>query len=129
MNDDRHLHLTRRERQIMDALYAEADLSVNRIAERLPDPPTPMAIRNMLRILDGKGLIKRRKEGREYRYSPRTQRRRAGRSAMHKVLETFFDGSLESAMGAYLADRNVKLTRQQRDALHALIEQARDRET
>ena len=112
----------------MDVLYAEGDLNVAQIAERLPDPPTSMAMRNMLRRLDDKGLIKRRKSGREFLYSPKPQRRRAGRSAMHKVIQTFFDGSIENAMGAYLADRKVKLTEQQREALHALIEQARDRE-
>ena len=47
--------LTRRERQIMDALYARGEATVNQVVEALPDPPTPLAVRRMLHILEEKG--------------------------------------------------------------------------
>ena len=124
---DPHQHLSRRERQIMDALYAQGELSINALAEHLPEPPTSMAIRNMVLILARKGLVARRKAGREYLYRPKAPRRRTGQSAMHKVVQTFFDGSLEQALGAYLAGRSVKLTKEQRERLHEMIDQARTR--
>ncbi|MFA9477995.1 BlaI/MecI/CopY family transcriptional regulator [Phycisphaerales bacterium AB-hyl4] len=124
---DPHLHLSRRERQIMDALFAEGELTINQLRDHLPDPPTPMAIRNMVRILDEKGLLLRRKVGREFHYRPRRQRARAGQSALKKVLNTFFDDSIEKAMGAYLADRSANLSDDERQRLHEMIDAARKR--
>ncbi|MEX0652566.1 MAG: BlaI/MecI/CopY family transcriptional regulator [Phycisphaeraceae bacterium] len=124
---DPHQNLSRRERQIMNALYAEGELSVNQLQDHLPEPPTPMAIRNMVLILDRKGLLARRKVGREYLYRAKAPRRRTGQSAMQKVVQTFFDGSVEQAFGAYLAGRNVKLTDEQRQRLHQMIDDARER--
>ena len=118
-------HLSRRERQIMDILFAEGEASVNAIREQLPDPPAHTAVRTMLKILDGKGLIKRRKQGLEYIYSPRPRRNTAGRSAMQRVVQTFFEGSLEQAVGAYLSDRKAKLSDEEIQRLHQMIDQAR----
>jgi len=117
--------LTRRERQIMDILFTEGEASVNTIRDQLPDPPAHTAVRTMLKILDGKGLIKRHKQGLEYIYSPRSQRTKAGRSAMQRVVQTFFDGSLEQAVGAYLAGRHAKLSDEERKRLHQMIDEAR----
>lgn len=116
--------LTRRERQIMDILFAEGEASVNNIRGQLPDPPAHTAVRTMLKILDSKGVIKRRKQGLEYIYSPRPQRIRVGRSAMQRVVHTFFGGSLERAMGAYLSDRKAKLSDEECERLHQVIDQA-----
>ena len=52
--------LSRRERQIMDILFARGEATVNQIAEALPDPPTPMAVRRMMHILEEKGHLRRR---------------------------------------------------------------------
>ena len=118
-------HLTRRERQIMDALFARGEATVNQLVEALPDPPTPMAVRRMLHILEEKGHLRRREQGREVVYAPRESRARAGRSAFEKVLDTFFRGSLEDALSAHLLSRKDGFTAEERDRLVALIEQAR----
>ena len=125
MADDRHLHLSRRERQIMDALFAEGPLSVNEVQQRLPEPPTGTAVRTLLQILCDKGVAQREKVGREYRYSPCVEREKAGRSALDKVVQVFFDGSFEKAVASYLTQRKVKLTTQQRKQLKAMIDNAR----
>lgn len=117
--------LSRRERQIMGILFAEGEASVNTIRNRLPDPPAHTAVRTMLRILDSKGLVKRRKQGLEYIYSPRLGRSKAGRSAMQRVVRTFFGGSLERAVGAYLTEEGARLSDDEVQRLHQMIEQAR----
>ena len=89
-----HSKLTRRERQIMDVLFTRGEATVNQIAEALPDPPTPMAVRRMMHILEEKGHLRRREQGREVVYAPKQSKDKAGRSAFEKVLETFFGGSL-----------------------------------
>jgi predicted transcriptional regulator len=119
-------HLSRRERQIMDVLFARGEATVLQIAEGLPDPPTPMAIRRMLHILVEKGHLKRRQEGREMVYTPREPRKRAGTNAFQNVLETFFRGSLEEALAAHLISRKEKVSDEERDRLLKLIQESRE---
>jgi predicted transcriptional regulator len=110
----------------MDLLFARSEATVNQIAEALPDPPTPMAVRRMLHILEEKGLLRRREQGREIVYAPKQSKAKAGRSAFEKVLETFFGGSLEEALSAHLLSRKQGgVTNEERDRLVGLIEQAR----
>jgi predicted transcriptional regulator len=118
--------LSRRERQIMDILFASSEATVNQICGALPDPPTPMAVRRMMHILEEKGHLNRREEGREIVYSPRESKEKAGRHAFRRVLETFFGGSLEEALAAHLLSRKYKVTTEERDRLIRLIEQARE---
>jgi predicted transcriptional regulator len=117
--------LTRRERQIMEVIFARGEATVNQIAEALPDPPTPMAVRRMMHILEEKGHLRRREQGREVVYLPKQSKEKAGRTAFEKVLETFFGGSLEEALSAHLLSRKVGVTQAERDRLVKLIEQAR----
>ncbi len=116
--------LTRRERQIMDVIFFRGEATVNQIAEALPDPPTPMAVRRMMHILEEKGLLRRR-DGREVVYLPKQSKEKAGRSAFEKVLETFFGGSLEEALSAHLLSRKDGVTPAERERLVQLIEQSK----
>ncbi|MEO8351302.1 MAG: BlaI/MecI/CopY family transcriptional regulator [Chthoniobacteraceae bacterium] len=117
--------LSRRERQIMDAVFALGEATVNKVAETIPDPPTSMAVRRMMHILEEKGHLKRREAGREVVYLPRETKAKAGRSAFQRVLETFFGGSLEEALAAHLITRKDGMGAEERDRLVTLIEQAR----
>ena len=117
--------LSRRERQIMDAVFALGEATVNRVVETIPDPPTAMAVRRMMHILEEKGYLKRREEGREVVYLPREAKAKAGRSAFERVLETFFGGSLEEALATHLVAHKDGMSAAERDRLVALIEQSR----
>lgn len=117
--------LTRRERQIMDVLFSRSEATVNQVMEALPDPPTAMAVRRMMHILEEKGYLKRREQGREVVYMPKESRDKAGRSAFEKVLETFFGGSLEEALSAHLLSRKDTVTREERVRLVELIGQTK----
>ncbi len=117
--------LSRRERQIMDILFTRGAATVNQIAEALPDPPTPMAVRRMMHILEEKGHLRRRESGREVVYAPKEAKEKAGRSAFEKVLETFFGGSLEEALAAHLVSRKDGVSAAERDRLVQLIQHAR----
>ncbi len=116
--------LSRRERQIMDAVFVLGQATVNNVVETIPSPPTAMAVRRMMHILEEKGHLRRRQSGREVIYVPRESKGKAGRSALEKVLETFFGGSLEEALSAHLHSRKDGVTADERERLIALIEQA-----
>ena len=117
--------LSRRERQIMDAVYSLGEATVNQVMESIPDAPTAMAVRRMMHILEEKGHLRRRENGREMIYSPRESRTKAGRGAFQKVLETFFGGSLEEALSAHLHARKDSVTDDERERLISLIEQVK----
>lgn len=116
--------LSRRERQIMDAVFALGEATVNQVVDSIPSPPTAMAVRRMMHILEEKGHLRRRENGREVIYAPRQPREKAGRRAFEQVLETFFGGSLEEALAAHLHSRKDQVTPDERARLIALIEQA-----
>ena len=117
--------LSRRERQIMDAVYVLGEATVNQIVESIPSAPTAMAVRRMMHILEEKGQLRRRKNGREVIYSPRKSKGKAGRSALENVLATFFGGSLEAALAAHLHSRKDGVSDDERERLITLIEQAK----
>ena len=117
--------LSRRERQIMDAVFALGEATVNNVLEAIPSPPTAMSVRRLMHILEEKGYLRRRQSGREVVYVPRESKGKAGRSALENVLETFFGGSLEEALAAHLHSRKDVVTADERERLIALIEQTK----
>jgi predicted transcriptional regulator len=121
--------LSRRERQIMDVIYARGSSTALEVMENLPDPPTKTAVRTLLQILEKKGFLKHTQQGREYVYQPTRPRLRAGRTALQRVLRTFFQGSLEKAVAAYLGDSTAKLSAEELQRLTELLEEARRKET
>lgn len=118
-------HLTRRERQIMDVLYSEGSASAARVRRSLPDPPSYSAVRALLRILLDKGEIRYQKRGNRYIYRPARSRRKAARSALSRVLNTFYEGSLANAVAGLLEVSDGELSEDEWSRLTALIERAR----
>lgn len=121
------VQLSRRERQIMDAVWAAGEATVSRIMAAMPSPPTRGAVRTLLMILERKGHLAHRKVGRELLYRPTKPRAPAARSALARVLQTFFAGSLERAVAARLTDPAAKVTDEELARLSELIEQAKRR--
>jgi predicted transcriptional regulator len=119
--------LTRRERQILDVIYALGRATASDVLERLADPPTYTTIRGLLRVLEAKGHVRHENDGVRYVYYPTTTKQRAAKSALGHVVETFFDGSPARAMAALLgSDRGI--SPEEIDRLAQLVERARKSE-
>ena len=116
---------SRRERQIIDILYARGASTVMEVLAEMPDPPTDKSIRGILEVMEKKGHVRRRKRGRENVYAPTLSRKRAGQQAFKHLLETFFDGSLDDAVVSHLDSPKSEVSEQELDRLKAAIEQAR----
>jgi predicted transcriptional regulator len=125
MTTDTHNDLSRRERQIVDILYARGKATAAEVQSALPEPPSYSAVRAMLRILEDKGHVKHEQDGPRYVYVPTVGRDNAKRSALHHVLKTFFDGSTEQAISALLDESAAKLSDAELDRLAQMIDQAR----
>lgn len=117
--------LSKRERQIMDVVYARGEATATHILQGMPSPPSRGALRTLIRIVEQKGYLVHRQEGREFVYRPTQPRGRAGRSALGRVLDVFFGGSLEKAVAAHLSDPGGKVNAGELERLSDLIEQAR----
>lgn len=94
--------LSRRERQIMDGLYRLGHGTVTQVKDQMVDPPGYDAVRTTLRILEDKGFVQHRRDGRQYVYSPAIQKQAARRLALADLVRTFFDGSAAAAAAALL---------------------------
>src|SRR6476619_7605131 len=92
--------LSRREREIMDVLFAESPLSAADVRERMPAPPGYSAVRALLRILEEKGHVRHTQDGPRYLYAPVVSQAKARRSALRSLVRTFFGGSPEEAVAA-----------------------------
>jgi len=118
-------HLSRRERQIMDVLHARRRATAAEVLAALPDPPGNSAVRALLRILEEKGHVKHCREGARYVYLPRWSREIARRSALKRVVATFFQGSVTQAMAALLETADTELSDAQLAKLQQIINQAK----
>ena len=117
--------LSRRERQILDILYARERATAAEILESLPEPPSYSTTRALLRVLEQKGHVRHEEDGPRYVYFPRVSRERASVTALRHVLKTFFDGSAVAAATALVDGSASKLSAEDLDRLEALIERAR----
>ena len=117
--------LSKRERQIMDALYRLGKASALEIRESIPNPPTYTAVRTLLTILQEKGHVTYQRDGARYIYEPVVPRDEMALSVVDGVLQTFFEGSVERIVATLLERKDTKLTDEELDRLAELIEQAK----
>lgn len=122
-----HLDVSRRERQILDVLFARGKSTAADVQAALPDPPSYSAVRALLRILETKGLIHHEQDGPRYVYVTAVPRDTAKRSALRHLVRTFFDDSTEDAVAALLDADATALAPDQLDRLQALIDARRSR--
>jgi BlaI family penicillinase repressor len=115
--------LSRRERQIMDIVYAHGQATAAEVTAALADAPSYSAVRALLRILEQKGHLRHQQDGPRYVFLPTVSRDRARRSALRSLVRTFFDGSSAQAAAA-LIDQ-AQLSDDDFDRLSAAIEKAR----
>ena len=95
--------LSRRERQIMDALYKLNEATVGEVMDLMPDPPSYSAVRATLRVLEEKGHVNHKQDGPRYLYVPTVPRDKAQSTALQHMVGTFFGGSVEQAVMALLS--------------------------
>ena len=116
--------LTRRESQIMEIAYRRRRATVEEIRAELPDAPSPSSVRKLLEIMIDRDLIAREYDGPRYVYFPTAKPDEASRTAVQRLVRTFFNDSPSSAMAALL-DATEPLSATEYKRLSALLRQAR----
>lgn len=118
-------HLSRRERQIMDAVYRLGEATAADVMEQIPSPPSNAAVRRLLAILEEKGYLRHRHDGPRYVYSPVEDINDARESAISHLTDTFFRGSTVKAVAAMLDLSSGDLSDEEIDQLKMLIDKAK----
>jgi predicted transcriptional regulator len=126
MTKHRHVDLTRRESQIMEALYRRRRATVEEVRSELPDAPSPSSVRKLLEIMIERGLLAREYDGPRYVYFPAVKPEDASRSALKQLVRTFFNDSPGSAMAALLDISSTQLSAAEYRQLSNLLKRARE---
>jgi predicted transcriptional regulator len=116
---------SRREREILDALYQLGEAGVAEIREHLADPPSYSAVRATLRVLEEKGHVRHEARDLRYVFLPAVSREQAKRSALKHLVETFFNRSAAQAVATLLDGSAGRLSPEELDRIAQLIEQAK----
>jgi predicted transcriptional regulator len=89
--------LTDAELRLMEVLWRVGTATVAGVVEQMPNdvPLAYSTVLTTLRILENKGYIQHRKEGRAFIYEPLVAREQARENAVTHLLRRFFEGSPE----------------------------------
>ncbi|HMG88000.1 MAG TPA: BlaI/MecI/CopY family transcriptional regulator [Terracidiphilus sp.] len=116
--------LTEAELRLMKILWRRGESAVNDLVAAMPDDE-PLAYNSVLttiRILEQKGYVEHRQEGRAFVYWPVVLENEAGRSEVKHVLSRFFGNSREQLLLSLLDDG--KISREELERLKAAIRNA-----
>jgi predicted transcriptional regulator len=112
------IEFTPRELDIMEVMWTRGPSTVSEVQEALGDELAYTTVLTMLKIMEGKGYLSRRREGRADRYAPEVKRLAAERSALGRVTERIFGGSAEDLLIRLVeTDLDTEQLRRMRDLL------------
>jgi BlaI family transcriptional regulator, penicillinase repressor len=120
--DFSEFNLSRRERQIMSAVYRLGRATIAEIVANIPQPPSPDAIRRLSHILEEKGLLNHEQAGNRNIYFPLIRPELASKNALDHVVETFFGGSPHKLVAALLDIKKDKLDSDELQRLAEMID-------
>ncbi len=107
----------------MDILYRLGQASAQEVMEHIPDPPSYSAIRALLATLEQKGwIVMQGKDSRRYIYKPAVAEKKAKRSALSNLLQTFFEGKPERLVASLLDPNEQHLSHDEISRIRALID-------
>ena len=127
MGKYKSVYISRREQEIMDIVYQLGACSVSDVVGRMNDDPSYDTVRVTLGILTKKGFLKRMKERKRFIYLPVITRDKASKSAMRKLVKTFFSGSTSQAIMTLLEMSSSKLSDKEFDTIETWIAKRKKR--
>lgn len=123
------VHLSRRQRQIMDILFRHNKSTAEEIRILLPKAPSNSAVRAMLTTMVKKGYITQKEENFRYVYTASMTQETAQKTAMDRLINTFFAGSTSAAVSALLGMQSEGISAEELSSLSEIIEKAKQKES
>jgi predicted transcriptional regulator len=117
--------LTDGELRLMRVLWEKGQATVGEVVDALKARPKPAynTVLTLLRIMEKKGYVSHRKDGRAFVFLPRVGRADASRNALQTLVNRFFEGSPRLLMLNLLDDEQLSL-----EALRQLKERTEEAE-
>ncbi|MBR2049774.1 MAG: BlaI/MecI/CopY family transcriptional regulator [Rikenellaceae bacterium] len=111
--------LTKGEESVMQILWSLGDGLVYDIIGQMPDPkPKYSTVATFIKMLENKGYVVHREEGRFYRYYPAVDRNIYAKRVLRNVLDNYFESSIAQLVAFYTEEE-----RPTAEELMALVEQ------
>lgn len=118
-------NFSRREGEVMEILFRRGSATAREVWTELGESRTYSTIRKILSILEEKGHLTHHLDGSTFIYTPVQKKETAATSAVSRVVETFFQGSVAGAVSNLLGNHSEELSREDLDRLALLIEEAK----
>lgn len=110
----------------MDILFRKGKCTAEEVMAELPDAPSYSAVRALLTTLEQKQLVHHTKDSRRYVYQPTVPEKRAKRTALKQLMNTFFGGSPEKLVASLLDPSDHQLSKEEIDRIRKLIDAAEE---
>lgn len=102
--------LTKAEEEIMQVLWSLNEAKVAAIIEQFPEPkPAYNTVSTIVRILEDKGFVAYRKEGRGHIYYPKVSKAEYSNQSLTKIMDGYFQGSFKSMVSFFAKKNDVSL--------------------
>jgi len=108
-----------RELAVMSVLWRLGSASVSEVRDALEEDLAYTSVLSALQTLEEKGFVRHEPEGRAYRYFATVEAERAGGSALARVRDAIFQGSVERMFAQMVADK--KLSRKELERMRQLL--------
>lgn len=126
---DQDTKLSRRESEVMSVIFRRGESTARQVWQDLGERRTYSTIRKQLSILEEKGHVMHRRDGATFVYAPKQRRESAGRSAMARVVDTFFGGSVEGAVSSLLGGKAKRISDDELERIAKMIDTAKAEKT
>lgn len=113
----------------MKVLYRRGEATVREVARAIPDGPGYNGVRVTLSILERKGRVMHREDGRRYVYRPVVDAERASRGALRDVLATFFARRPSQGVLAMLDEASTQLSDDELQEIEDWVRRSREKGT
>ena len=102
--------LTKAEEEIMQILWELKEANVAAIVEQMPAPkPAYNTVSTIVRILESKGFVDYKKEGRGHIYFARVEKAKYSSDSMNKMVNDYFNGSFKSMVSFFVKKKDMSI--------------------
>lgn len=100
--------LTKAEEEVMQILWDLSEANVAAIVDEFKDPkPAYNTVSTIVRILESKGFVDYRKEGRGHIYFPTIEKESYSNQSINKIMDNYFQGSFKSMVSFFVKNNDV----------------------
>lgn len=100
--------LTKAEEEVMQILWDLKESNVAGIIDEFPKPkPAYNTVSTIVRILESKGFVNYRKEGRGHIYYPSIEKETYSNQTINRLMDSYFQGSFKSMVSFFVKNNDV----------------------